>query len=79
MSVSCQKRSFADPLFDHSVGFQEDPLRDVDPERCRGLAIDNKFEDRRRFDGQVAGPRALQYPVHVDLRFQPCCLSAEIV
>jgi hypothetical protein len=45
---------------------QQQPLRDRQPERLRGLPADHQLELRRLLDGQVAGARALEDLVDVD-------------
>src|SRR5215471_16516412 len=47
------------------VGSHQQRLWDRQPQRLRGLQIDDKLELRGLLDGEVAGVRTLQNPVHV--------------
>jgi hypothetical protein len=55
-------------LFDHLVGEGEHRLRDRQPERRRGLQVDDQLELGRKFDRQIAWLRALENLDHVRRR-----------
>jgi hypothetical protein len=44
-------------LFDQVVGTDEERQRHFNPERFRGLEIDNEFKPGRLLHGQITGPR----------------------
>jgi hypothetical protein len=51
-------------LLDHLVRPQEERLRDRQPERFRGLEVDDQFELRGLLDGKVSGLGALEDSAH---------------
>src|SRR5947208_1322373 len=50
---------------DHFVRLQDQLLRNGQPDRLRGLQVDDELDLRSLFDGQVAGFRALEDLVDV--------------
>jgi hypothetical protein len=54
MSALCQKRTSA-ASFDHIVREREQPVRNLEAERLRGLEVDGQFELRGLYDRQVGG------------------------
>src|SRR5262249_23760354 len=52
-------------LLNDLIGLAEQRLRDRQPERLRGLEVDDQLESRWLLDGQVAGFGALENLVHV--------------
>ena len=51
-------------LLDHLVRAQQQRLWDREPERLRGLQVDDQLEFGRPFDGKVGGPGAFENLVH---------------
>jgi hypothetical protein len=77
-SSSCERttrrakaRSLSGSQTCHSITRSACRRRDADAERVCGLAIDYQFEDRRLFDRQIAGFRALENAVGVVGRAPP--------
>jgi hypothetical protein len=57
--------SSATSLLNHLVSTQQQPLRDGDAERLRGLEVDDQLELGRLFNRQIAGLRAFEDLVHI--------------
>ena len=60
-----QEQPFAEPLFDHPVGAQQDRRRNGEAEGVGGLQVDDKLELRGLLDGEVGGLGALENLVYV--------------
>src|SRR5262245_65395173 len=54
------------PLLDHLIRPRQERRRDREPERLRGLEVDDEFELRRLFDRQECGTCPPENLVHED-------------
>ena len=55
-------------LFDDPVRSPEDRRRDRQPERLRGLEVDDELKFRGLLDGEVSGLRTIENLVHLGCR-----------
>src|SRR4030095_9692622 len=60
------KRNVRRSIIDDLVGPDQQRLRDREPERLRGLVVDDQLELRGLLDREVGGFGALENPVDVD-------------
>jgi len=58
-------------LFDHLICPEKEWLRDGQPERPRGLEVDDQLESSRLLDGQICGLRAFENLVDESHRLAP--------
>src|SRR5262249_61283372 len=54
--------------FDHLMGGGDELVRHLEPERIRGLEVDDKLEFGRLLDRQVAGPFTLEDAIDIARR-----------